>query len=145
MRSSSPPTSNVFVLFMIRLCPSISSTAMPFVQWGVDLVGALPRGTGDVRYVIVAINYFTKLVEAATLATEVGSLQRGLDRGAALHLIDLLDHAPESDRGDPLCFMLRLRGKGTRRDLHLRHDSLRGDLRSRMQQKSFGGRAPSRT
>ncbi|VFQ69562.1 unnamed protein product [Cuscuta campestris] len=40
---------------------------------GVDLVGALPRGTGNVRYVIVAIDYFTKWVEAAPLASITGA------------------------------------------------------------------------
>ncbi|VFQ98159.1 unnamed protein product [Cuscuta campestris] len=45
------------------------STAIPFPRWGVDLVDALPRGTGSVRYVIVAIDYFTKWVEAAPLAS----------------------------------------------------------------------------
>ncbi|VFR02436.1 unnamed protein product, partial [Cuscuta campestris] len=45
------------------------STAIPFARWGLDLVGALPRGTGNVRYVIVAIDYFPKWVEAAPLAS----------------------------------------------------------------------------
>ncbi|VFQ85614.1 unnamed protein product [Cuscuta campestris] len=49
------------------------STAIPFTQWGVDLVGALPRGTGNVRYIIVAIDYFTKWVEAAPLASITGA------------------------------------------------------------------------
>ncbi|VFQ90401.1 unnamed protein product, partial [Cuscuta campestris] len=49
------------------------STVIPFARWGVDLVGALPRGTGNVRYVIVAIDYFTKWVEAAPLASITGA------------------------------------------------------------------------
>ncbi|VFQ96840.1 unnamed protein product [Cuscuta campestris] len=49
------------------------STAIPFARWGLDLVGALPRGTGNVRYVIVAIDYFTKWVEAAPLASITGA------------------------------------------------------------------------
>ncbi|VFQ80577.1 unnamed protein product [Cuscuta campestris] len=49
------------------------STAIPFARWGVDLVGALPRGTGNVRYVIVAIDYFTKWVEASPLASITGA------------------------------------------------------------------------
>ncbi|VFQ70937.1 unnamed protein product [Cuscuta campestris] len=49
------------------------STAIPFARWGVDLVGALPRGTGNVRYVIVAIDYFTKWVEAAPMASITGA------------------------------------------------------------------------
>ncbi|VFQ60864.1 unnamed protein product [Cuscuta campestris] len=49
------------------------STAILFARWGLDLVGALPRGTGNVRYVIVAIDYFTKWVEAAPLASITGA------------------------------------------------------------------------
>ncbi|VFQ68299.1 unnamed protein product [Cuscuta campestris] len=40
---------------------------------GVDLAGALPRGTRNVRYVILAIDCFTKLVEAAPLASITGA------------------------------------------------------------------------
>ncbi|VFQ60871.1 unnamed protein product [Cuscuta campestris] len=49
------------------------STAIPFARWGLDLVGALPRGTGNLRYIIVAIDYFTKWVEAAPLASITGA------------------------------------------------------------------------
>ncbi|CAH9133280.1 unnamed protein product [Cuscuta epithymum] len=45
------------------------STAIPFARWGIDLIGALPRGTGSVRWVIVAIDYFTKWIEAVPLAS----------------------------------------------------------------------------
>ncbi|VFQ80735.1 unnamed protein product [Cuscuta campestris] len=40
------------------------STAIPFARWGIDLVGILPRGTGNNTYLVVAIDYFTKWVEA---------------------------------------------------------------------------------
>ncbi|VFQ62021.1 unnamed protein product [Cuscuta campestris] len=49
------------------------SSEPPEVDWGVDLVGALPGGTGNVRYVIVAIDYFTKWVEATPLASITGA------------------------------------------------------------------------
>ncbi|XP_019167690.1 PREDICTED: uncharacterized protein LOC109163402 [Ipomoea nil] len=45
------------------------STAIPFSRWGIDLVGALPTGTGSRKYIIVAIDYFTKWVEAEPLAS----------------------------------------------------------------------------
>ncbi|XP_019176175.1 PREDICTED: uncharacterized protein LOC109171578 [Ipomoea nil] len=38
------------------------STAIPFSRWGIDLVRALPTGTGSRKYIIVAIDYFTKWV-----------------------------------------------------------------------------------
>uniref|UniRef100_A0A2N9I4J6 Uncharacterized protein n=1 Tax=Fagus sylvatica TaxID=28930 RepID=A0A2N9I4J6_FAGSY len=40
----------------------------PFAQWGMDLVGPLPRATGNRRWLIVATDYFTKWVEAEPLA-----------------------------------------------------------------------------
>ena len=41
----------------------------PFAQWRIDIVGPLPLGKGQVRFLLVAIDYFTKWVEAEALAT----------------------------------------------------------------------------
>jgi hypothetical protein len=41
----------------------------PFAQWGVDLIGPLPMAAGQVQHAIVAVDYFTKWVEAKALAT----------------------------------------------------------------------------
>ena len=41
----------------------------PFAQWGIDIVSILPQGKGQVKFLLVAINYFTKWVEAEALAT----------------------------------------------------------------------------
>ena len=38
-----------------------------FDQWGLDLVGLLPQGKGQCKFVIVAIDYFTKWVEVGAL------------------------------------------------------------------------------
>ena len=40
----------------------------PFAQWGIDLVGPLPRATGNRCWMIVAIDYFTKWIETKPLA-----------------------------------------------------------------------------
>ncbi|VFQ73483.1 unnamed protein product [Cuscuta campestris] len=45
------------------------STTIPFARWGIDLVGILPRGTGNNTYLVVAIDYLTKWVEAAPVPT----------------------------------------------------------------------------
>ena len=39
----------------------------PFSRIGVDIIGPLPRGTSDNRYVVVAVDYFTKWVQAEAL------------------------------------------------------------------------------
>ena len=41
----------------------------PFAQCGIDIVGPLPLGKGQLKFLLVAIDYFTKLVEAEALAT----------------------------------------------------------------------------
>ena len=41
----------------------------PFQQWGLDILGPLPIGKGQCKFIIVAVDYFTKWVEAEPLAT----------------------------------------------------------------------------
>ncbi|XP_074351476.1 uncharacterized protein LOC141690589 [Apium graveolens] len=41
----------------------------PFDVWGIDLNMELPKGKGRVKYTVVAVDYFTKWVEAESLAT----------------------------------------------------------------------------
>lgn len=41
----------------------------PFAQWGLDLIGPMPEGKVQVKYVVVVVDYFTKWVEVEALAT----------------------------------------------------------------------------
>uniref|UniRef100_A0A2N9J681 Integrase catalytic domain-containing protein n=1 Tax=Fagus sylvatica TaxID=28930 RepID=A0A2N9J681_FAGSY len=59
-----------------RFAPSIHQPAAslnpiaspwPFSQWGLDIVGPLPRAPGNRQWLIVATDYFTKWVEAELL------------------------------------------------------------------------------
>uniref|UniRef100_A0A2N9GFR7 Uncharacterized protein n=1 Tax=Fagus sylvatica TaxID=28930 RepID=A0A2N9GFR7_FAGSY len=52
------------------------SSPWPFAQWGLDLVGPLPRATGNRQWLIVATDYFTKWVEAEPLARITDSESR---------------------------------------------------------------------
>ncbi|XP_035838176.1 uncharacterized protein LOC110921310 [Helianthus annuus] len=36
------------------------TTAWPFQQWGIDMVGPFPEAPGAVKFIIVAVDYFTK-------------------------------------------------------------------------------------
>jgi hypothetical protein len=38
-------------------------------RWGLDLLGPLPPAQGNLRYVVVAVEYFSKWIEAKPLAT----------------------------------------------------------------------------
>ncbi|GKF81847.1 reverse transcriptase domain-containing protein [Tanacetum coccineum] len=41
----------------------------PFYKWGIDIAGPFPEGPGKVKFLIVAIDYFTKWIEAKPVAT----------------------------------------------------------------------------
>ena len=45
-----------------ELMSSISSP-WPFSIWGIDIVGPLPQGKKQVKFLLVAIDYFTKWVK----------------------------------------------------------------------------------
>ena len=40
-----------------------------FAQWGLDIVGPLPQGKRQVKFLLLAIDYFTKWVETEALST----------------------------------------------------------------------------
>ena len=40
----------------------------PFTQWGIDLIGPLPKGRGAATHAIVAVDYFTKWIEVGVLS-----------------------------------------------------------------------------
>ncbi|XP_012853665.1 PREDICTED: uncharacterized protein LOC105973192 [Erythranthe guttata] len=46
----------------------IMSAPCPFAQWGIDLVGHFPQTTGGKKFLTVALDYFTKWVEAEALS-----------------------------------------------------------------------------
>nr|XP_043638087.1 uncharacterized protein LOC122609091 [Erigeron canadensis] len=48
------------------------TSAWPFSKWGIDIVGPFPPAPGKVKFLVVAIDYFTKWVEAKPLATISG-------------------------------------------------------------------------
>jgi hypothetical protein len=41
----------------------------PLQRWGLDLLGSLPPAQGNLRYVVVAVEYFSKWIEVKPLAT----------------------------------------------------------------------------
>ncbi|XP_019175767.1 PREDICTED: uncharacterized protein LOC109171093 [Ipomoea nil] len=49
------------------------TSAIPFARWGIDLAGPFPKRVGGLKFLIVAIDYFTKWVEAEPLASITGT------------------------------------------------------------------------
>nr|GEW93075.1 hypothetical protein [Tanacetum cinerariifolium] len=45
----------------------------PFYKWGINMAGPFPKGPGKVKFLIVAMDYFTKWIEAKAVATITGS------------------------------------------------------------------------
>ncbi|XP_057723657.1 uncharacterized protein LOC130939581 [Arachis stenosperma] len=48
---------------------SLLTSSRPFAQWEVDLLGPFSVGSGQVKYLIVVIDYYTKWIEAKPLAS----------------------------------------------------------------------------
>ena len=58
---------NVHWLLVERL--TTIASPWPFAQWGIDIISPLPQGKGQVKFLLVAIDYFTKWVEVEALTT----------------------------------------------------------------------------
>jgi hypothetical protein len=41
----------------------------PLQHWGIDIVGPLPTTQGNFKFAVVAVEYFTKWIEAGPIAT----------------------------------------------------------------------------
>jgi hypothetical protein len=46
----------------------------PLQRWGLDFLGPLPPAQGNLKYVVVAVKYFSKWIEAKPLATIVSGI-----------------------------------------------------------------------
>ncbi|GKB33514.1 reverse transcriptase domain-containing protein [Tanacetum coccineum] len=45
----------------------------PFSKWGIDIAGPFPKGPIEVKFLIVAMDYFTIWIEAKVMATITGN------------------------------------------------------------------------
>lgn len=56
----------------MHLAPHAELTSLvspwPFTWWGIDLLGPFPKAAGQLKYLVVAIDYSTKWIEAEPLA-----------------------------------------------------------------------------
>jgi len=49
---------------------NVMAMPWPFSMWGIDVIGAIePKASNGHRFILVAINYFTKLVKAASYSS----------------------------------------------------------------------------
>ncbi|RDY10102.1 Tf2-8, partial [Mucuna pruriens] len=47
----------------------VVTSPWPFYKWGIDILGPFPLAPGQMKFLMVAIDYFTKWVEAEPMAT----------------------------------------------------------------------------
>nr|GEW16690.1 reverse transcriptase domain-containing protein [Tanacetum cinerariifolium] len=52
----------------------------PFYKWGIDIACPFPKGPGKVKFLIVAMDYFIKWIEAKVVATITDSQRRPMQR-----------------------------------------------------------------
>lgn len=50
------------------------SSPVPFIRWGLDIVGPLPIASKKRKFIFVAVNYFTKWVEVEPVSTISGKM-----------------------------------------------------------------------
>nr|GFA34354.1 reverse transcriptase domain-containing protein [Tanacetum cinerariifolium] len=69
----------------------------PFYQWGLDILGPLPEGPDKLKFIIVAIDYFTKWIEAKPLAKTTGKEIKQMNTAVAdPQANDLVERANKS-------------------------------------------------
>ncbi|RDY11149.1 Gypsy retrotransposon integrase-like protein 1, partial [Mucuna pruriens] len=47
----------------------VMASPWPFHKWGIDILGPFPMAPGQVKFLMVAVDYFTKWIEAEPMAT----------------------------------------------------------------------------
>ncbi|GJY16315.1 reverse transcriptase domain-containing protein [Tanacetum coccineum] len=48
-------------------------SSWPFYKWEIDIAGPFPEGPGKVKFLIVAMDYFTKWIKAKLIETITGT------------------------------------------------------------------------
>nr|GEV49296.1 reverse transcriptase domain-containing protein [Tanacetum cinerariifolium] len=64
--------------YVIREIHEGSCTLGTFYKWGINIVGPFSEGPGKVKFLIVAMDYFTKWIEAKAVATSTDNQSNGL-------------------------------------------------------------------
>nr|GEX95150.1 reverse transcriptase domain-containing protein [Tanacetum cinerariifolium] len=62
------------------------TSLFPFYKWGIDIAGPFPKGPRKFKFLIVAIDYFTKWIEAKPITTISERANRSLGEGIKARL-----------------------------------------------------------
>ncbi|KAL0374123.1 UNVERIFIED_CONTAM: hypothetical protein Sradi_3328000 [Sesamum radiatum] len=99
----------------------------PFSQWGMDIVGPFPLAPGQKRFLLVAIDYLTKWVEAEHLACIIdqstikltalsGAVTKKWARGEATNRPCAASCHYDCPKSCPLSFQIGVNEKTTREE-----------------------------
>ncbi|GJU21693.1 reverse transcriptase domain-containing protein [Tanacetum coccineum] len=69
---------------------------MPFPMVGIDIAGPFPVAAGGLKFLIVAIDYFTKWIEAKAVATITGN------QGTSCYRANDASHAEDTGKLDQM-------------------------------------------
>ncbi|GJY58171.1 reverse transcriptase domain-containing protein [Tanacetum coccineum] len=65
---------------------TLITSPWPFYKWGIDIAGPFPEGPGKVKFLIVAMDYFTKWIEAKAVNEAVKRANISLGEGIKARL-----------------------------------------------------------
>nr|GEX65289.1 reverse transcriptase domain-containing protein [Tanacetum cinerariifolium] len=68
----------------------------PFFQWEMDVLGLLTEAPGKIRFIIVAVDYFTKWIDAKPLAKTTGKEEGSVNKEEMRLNLDLLTERREA-------------------------------------------------
>ncbi|GJY87025.1 reverse transcriptase domain-containing protein [Tanacetum coccineum] len=69
---------------------TLITSPWPFYKWRINIAGPFPEGPGKVKFLIVAIDYFTKWIEAKPVATITGNQVKKFVRDNIVYRFGLL-------------------------------------------------------
>ncbi|GJV86079.1 reverse transcriptase domain-containing protein [Tanacetum coccineum] len=125
--------------------------AWPFRKWGMDIVGPLPEAPGKIKYLIVAIDYFTKWFGVpATIITNNGTHLindpfKSWAEGLRIKLVSTLVYHPQANRAVEQANRSIMQGIKTRLNLNLLEErrkiaTIREAIRKRQMEKYYNQR-----
>ncbi|KAK8945084.1 hypothetical protein KSP39_PZI007855 [Platanthera zijinensis] len=85
------------------------TTPSPFAVWGMDLIGPFPMASGQRRFIIVMIDYFSKWIEAKALAKTTTQVVRNFIWGEivcrhGIPMTIITDNGPQFNNAEMIDF-----------------------------------------
>lgn len=56
----------------------VMNSPWPFSWWGINILGLFPQAVGQVKYLLVVVDYFIKCIKVETLVKIIKRMQKAL-------------------------------------------------------------------